>query len=131
MNKNQSNCIQGNCDRKEQIWDSMQCLFLDTKVDYAEIALICANSQYSIIELKEILYYEVFPALRFNLYDLPGGEWFPFDLNWLKGRILKKNTHGKFFQPIFGRFYTNYCWKRLKPLIIEVKQSLKGNISII
>ena len=102
---------------REPVWDAMQMLFMDTEINFERMAKACADSKYTIDELREILFFEVFPALRFNLFALPGGEWSGFQMPWLKQRILTKNTRGRFFQPFFFRKYTRECWETLKPQI--------------
>jgi hypothetical protein len=104
------------------IWDALQDLFMDTEIDYSYIARRCANSKYSIPEIREILFFEVFPALRFNICTY-GAEWRGFEINWLKKRILEKNTRNKYFQPLIFRGYTKECWSELVPLIQEIRQS--------
>ncbi len=117
--------IEADASDRALIWDSMQMIFMDTEVDFKSIAKACAASKYSVLELKEILLYEVFPAPRFNLLRPTGGQWEGFAANWLKKRILKKQTYNKLFQPRILRKYTLDSWGKLEPLIISQRSSSK------
>ena len=105
------------------IWDAFQLLYMDTDVtlSYDHIVKICSESKYQIDELESILFNEVLPALRFNMYALPAPEWTGFETTWLKQRILDKHRFGR-NKPMIGRFYTNRHWKKLKPRIITARQ---------
>ena len=88
----------------------------DVTLAYQHIATICSQSNYSIEELHDILFQEVLPALRFNLYALPAPEWRGFETACLVERILKKHQFGK-SKPWIGRLYTLQQWRVLMPLI--------------
>ncbi len=100
------------------VWDCLQDLYMDTDVtlSYGYISKICAASKYSIEELENILFLEVLPALKFNMFALPAPEWAGFQTEWIVHRILKKHRFGK-RKPWILRRYTNYHWKALIPLI--------------
>ena len=101
-------------DRKP-IWDAMQMLFMDVddRDEISHIASVCAGSKYSLEELKVILFKEVFPACRFNLFSTPAPEWRGFELDWLVDRILQKQRHGKRNLWFFRR-YTKSHWHQLE-----------------
>ena len=105
------------------VWDCMQDLYMDTDVtlSYEHISKVCGNSEYSIKELEEILFQEVLPALKFNMFDLPAPEWAGFESEWVVDRVLKKHKFGK-RRPWILRRYTNSHWKLLKTLIEKEKQ---------
>ena len=107
-------------DDRTPVWDCLQDLFMDTNVSvsYKHIASVCSQSKYSIEELHDILFQEVLPALRFNLYALPAPEWRGFQTSWLVERIVKKHQFGK-SKLWIGRTYTQNQWKRLQPLILQ------------
>ena len=105
-------------DARRPIWDDLQMLFMDIDPadELAALARTCAASPYSIDELEAILFNEVLPACRFNMFDLPAPEWQGFDLDWLEQRILRKHRFGR-GRPIVLRRYTAGWWTRLRPLI--------------
>lgn len=104
------------------IWDAMQDLFMDTDVtlSYEYIVDQCSKSKYGIDELENILFNEVLPALRFNMFDLPAPEWAGFQTEWLVKRILKKHRFGKSKLWVLRR-YTQKHWDVLKPKIETLK----------
>lgn len=103
---------------RSEIWDSMQDLYMDTDTtdSYEGIAKVCGRSKYSIEELEDILFNEVLPAVRFNLFCLPIPEWAGFNKEWLIQRVLKKHRFGK-SRPWILRSYTKRHWINLVPLI--------------
>ena len=110
---------------REPIWDQMQMFFMDTELTETELdrmAGACAESKYSLEELREILFLEIFPAVRFNFFALPGGEWSGFAMEWLRPRILKTHTRGRSFQPYFWRGHTRECWQDLSSRIERLRQ---------
>lgn len=100
------------------VWDSLQNLYMDTDVtlSYGHISSICGESKYSTEELEEILFQEVLPAFRFNMFDLPVPEWAGFQTEWVVERVLAKHRFGK-SRPWVLRRYTDGHWKALIPLI--------------
>jgi hypothetical protein len=112
--------------QRSPIWNVMQDLYMDTEVtsSYQYIARVCAQSNYTLIELEEILFNEVLPAVRFNMFALPAPEWTGFEISWLVARILKKHRFGK-RKPIILRRYTAEHWCEISPLIIEYRISGK------
>ena len=105
------------------IWDEFQMLFMDTDVTlfYDRIVEVCIQSKYSVDELEAILFNEVFPGVRFNLWLLPAPDWCGFETEWLKQRILKKHCFAK-RRPLLGRLYTQGHWRKLRPRI-EARES--------
>lgn len=100
------------------VWDCMQDLFMDTDVStsYDFIARRCAESKYSVDELEKILFNEVLPALRFNMFALPAPEWAGFQTEWVVKRIIEKHRFGK-SKPWILRRYTQQHWSCIKPAI--------------
>jgi hypothetical protein len=110
---------------RQQVWEAMQMLFMDTSQYYElpRIAQACARSPYTVAELRSILFLEVFPACRFNMTPLmwPGGEWTGLDRERLTERILLKHRHGR--RPLLmGWLQTAYWWARLKPRIQALRK---------
>lgn len=110
---------------REPVWEALSTLFLDTSLSWElpRIARVCAESPYSLEELRSILFDEVFPACRFNLSVAlwPAPEWAPLDPDWLRDRIREKHRHGK--RPLVsGWLHTAYSWWRLKPRIVSLRR---------
>lgn len=107
---------------RQPVWDAMQILFMDTDPDLFvdSIARTCAASKYSLDELEAILFQEVLPACRFNLFTLPGGEWRGFELEWLTARILEKHRFGK-RRPLILRRYTRDHWEKIRGRISALR----------
>ena len=105
------------------IWNQLQILYLDTDVtfSYEAIAKVCASSKYSLEELEKILFNEVLPALRFNLWATPIPEWAYFDQQWLQTRILSHHRYNK-SKPILFRTYTNQHWQIIKSKIQSCRE---------
>ena len=114
--------------QRTPIWNVMQDLYMDTEVtsSYQYIARVCALSNYTLPELEAILFTEVLPALRFNMFALPAPQWSGFEEKWLVERILKKQRFGK-RRPIILRKYTTEHWCEIKPLIIQFRTSSKAD----
>lgn len=109
---------QDDLDARRPLWISMQMLFMDT--DPAEfldeIAEACARSQYSLEEIEDVLFHEVLPACRGNLFALPAPEWAGLDPGELERRILAKHRFGR-SRPLLYRGYTRGWWERIEPRI--------------
>jgi hypothetical protein len=56
---------------RRDVWDWLQMIYMDTDVgDLVDrIAEACAKSPYAIDELEAILWNEVYPACRFNIFE--------------------------------------------------------------
>jgi hypothetical protein len=111
---------------RQPVWQALQMLFMDTSQSHElpRIAQACAQSPYTVDELRSILFSEVFPACRSNMSPLtwPGGEWSGFDRDWLTERILRNHRHGK--RPlVMGWLHTAYWWARLKPKVLALRQN--------
>lgn len=107
------------------IWDCMQDLFMDTDVtlSYGVIAKRCAESKYGIDELEKILFNEVLPALRFNMFSLPAPEWAGFQTEFVVRRVIEKQRFGK-SRPWLLRRYTQQHWNILKSKIEEKRSAI-------
>lgn len=76
--------------RRWPVWQALDAMYLDTELQPNElrrIAEICAASEFSWLEIKQINYDEVAPALWFNLHDV-AGVWGGWDDEWLRARLL-------------------------------------------
>ena len=100
------------------VWDVMQDLFMDTDVtlSYELIAAECSHSKYSLVELEQILFNEVLPAFKFNMFYLSAPEWKGYKREWVVERVLAKHKFGQRKPWIFRRI-TMQLWVVLKVLI--------------
>ena len=67
-------------DERFPVWDALLEFFLDTELeekDYERISRVLAKTEYTIKELQEILYYEVYPVCKWNMFSI-AGEWAGF-----------------------------------------------------
>jgi hypothetical protein len=109
------------------IWNCLQMFFMDTDPGLwlQNMAAVCAGSAYSIDEIEKILFNEVLPACRFNMFMLPAPEWAGFETNWLIQRILRKHRFGR-GRPLVLRRYTSGWWARLEPMIRARRAAARG-----
>lgn len=83
--------------RRRPLWESLGDLFIDNELsegNFRWIAESVLKSGYSPLEVRAILWYEVFPRIEVNLRH-PAGEWIGFRADWLQEVILSppnKNT---------------------------------------
>ncbi|MES2676210.1 MAG: hypothetical protein V4660_18375 [Pseudomonadota bacterium] len=115
-------------EKRVVVWVALSELFLDTDVtlSYDYIARTCAESTYTLAELKEILESEVAPACTTNLLSV-AGEWASFDEEWLTSSILKSIRAKdklsadllKSFKNFGFKSYIQDHWKRLEVIILE------------
>lgn len=78
-----------NIEERKPIWIALSEFYLDTELqelDFRYIASKIMESPYSLIKVKEINKYEVFPVLQPNLLDV-AGVWAGFDEDWLVENI--------------------------------------------
>ena len=75
---------------RRPVWAALSNLFLDNELespDLNHIAAVVAASPYTVEEVEDILFDEVYPVLVVNLKSVIG-EWAGFDLVWLEEQIL-------------------------------------------
>ncbi|SFN90771.1 hypothetical protein SAMN05660284_02498 [Formivibrio citricus] len=75
------------------VWQALGEFFLDNEPNLEYVARVCAESPYSLGELDQILFNEVWPALSPNLASM-AGEWAGWDREWLTKRVLEKYKTG-------------------------------------
>ncbi|WP_425147179.1 DUF7079 family protein [Deinococcus sp.] len=80
--------------QRREVWDTLSDLYLDTdtRPDLPRMARVLAESGLSEAELNTIWRQEVTPALVHNL-SVPTGEWAYFPLEWLEGRIVRRQRY--------------------------------------
>lgn len=116
-------------ERRKPVWLALSELYLDTELDdddLKRIALILFQSSYSTEELKDILYYEVAPIVRGNLWTV-AGIWSGFDEDWLYKKIIEKTADKKRRKTVFAmidRYWADLnpksSWNKISSLIQEL-----------
>lgn len=91
---------------RRPVWDALGELFLDTDRSYwrKQRVSTLATSPYNLEEIEHILFYEVYPILKWNLLSI-AGEWVGFDEKWLEEQIMRRlESPYRFFHIFnFGR----------------------------
>lgn len=111
--------------RRQPVWDAMHVLWLDTDADefyFEHAAQTCAKSDYSLKELEQIYWREVYPAMWPNLWSI-AGEWQPFDTESLSELILKRHKFGRRIWFKSMRSYAMNYWAKLKAQIEDLRSS--------
>lgn len=116
-------CPEEDLENRKPVWSALQVIFMDTDVacHVDEVTDVCSSSPYAVEELEEILFQEILPALRFNLYFV-AGEWRGYEPDGLAQWVLSKHRFGK-RRPWLMRGYTKEWWGKIRPEI-ERKRSL-------
>ena len=106
---------------RKPVWVAFSDLFLDTDVTliYSDIAQVCADSEYSAAELKEILFEEVAPVVSGNLMSI-AGEWAGFNEDWLVKQITKPKT-----------IFSSKVFYFLKPRNFGLNRYIRGHWKVI
>lgn len=118
--------------RRWPVWQALAELYLDTELQPYElrnIAEICAASGFSWLEIKQINYDEVAPALWVNLH-IVAGEWAGWDAEWLRARLTACYTGTRHrmlgFERLWRRrvdFYTNDYLVEIEKYFRELRQA--------
>jgi hypothetical protein len=115
-------------DERFPVWDALSEFFLDTELDkrdYERISKILADSKYSINELQEILYYEVYPVCKWNMFSV-AGEWAGFHPDWIMENIApRKDRRPKLRMGPIHKWMFRYHWSQVSYLVD--KQRLNKN----
>ena len=102
------------------VWEAFSEFFLDTELDeshYRRISQTLLSSPYSMEELEEILKFEVYPVLMWNLRSV-AGEWAGFDRNWLLEVLEPKlNKRPKFRLPLLQWWMVKNHWEKVSALM--------------
>lgn len=103
-------------DERLPVWQALSEFFLDTELqqqDYEHIAQVLSQSGYSVQELEDILYYEVYPACKWNLLNV-AGEWAGFDADWIMTEIApKKDKRSRLRIAPIHRWMFRHDWKQV------------------
>ena len=114
-------------ERRYAIWDSMQMLWMDINIDdeIESISRICANSEYSLNQIKEIYWNEVLPAVSPNLNQVIP-EWTGYKKEDLIKLVLNSHRFGKKVPSLnHNPFYAARNWKKIEKEIVRIMQSEK------
>lgn len=104
---------------RRPLWIAMSDLYLDTVPAWSRVAEQCARSPFGIPELQRILFDEVHPVVRLNLWSV-AGVWEGFDQDWLVASIVS-HTHRPWCRlPWLEE--RQYPWRDLKPLVVALRQ---------
>ena len=116
---------------RRPVWDALGELFLDTDRSYwrKQRVSTLATSPYNLEEIEHILFYEVYPILKWNLLSI-AGEWVGFDEKWLEEQIMRRlESPYRFFHIFnFGRlsFGKDPEWLATK---LAIAQARSGSTS--
>ena len=108
--------------RRKPVWSAISEFYLDTELsddDFKRINTIFKQSNYSLQELEDIDFYEVWPILKSNLFSTTG-VWSGFDEAWLFQEIMthtylkprKKNLITRIKKQLY-KSYLSTCWKKI------------------
>ena len=104
-------------DERMPVWQALSDLFLDTTLqlaDYDRIARELAATPYTLREIEDILYYEVYPACSWNVVII-GGEWCGFHPDWITENIApRKNRRPWYIPATLRRWMLCTEWRRVK-----------------
>lgn len=77
-------------EKRAPVWEAFGEFFLDNVPNLDYVARVCAESPYSLKELDQILFSEVWPAPFANLASM-AGEWAGWNREWLVARVIEKH----------------------------------------
>jgi hypothetical protein len=111
---------------RRPVWGALSEMFLDNELESADIQCLgqfLADSPYTLEELEEILYSEVYPFCIWNLRTV-AGEWAGFDIDCLQALILKRE-HSWLRIPRFlqmGHWMIRKPWRDVKQVLQELRR---------
>jgi len=109
------------------VWSACSELYLDRELladDIQFIAKTCADSPYSSRDLDKIMFGEVWPALRLNLFS-PAGEWVGWIDETLSDCILECYRPRPYLCWQLNPIKLFYCWRwrHIKTLIEQCRSA--------
>jgi len=116
-------------DERLPVWEALSEFFLDTELNadnYERIAAQLARSRYSEAELQDILWYEVYPACKWNMFSM-AGEWAGFGEEWIMQNIApRKDKRPRFFhwKPFHSGFFQDH-WDAVRKRVAELRLAEK------
>ena len=115
-------------DDRLPVWVALSDFFLDTELDekdHQRISEVLASSPYSIQDIEDILRFEVYPVLIWNLRSM-AGEWAGFDRDWLQEQIQPRlNRRPKIRMPMLQWGMVRDHWIRVSTIVRD-KRSNQG-----
>lgn len=109
---------------RRRAWIALSALYLDTDVDgeHAHVARTLAASPFALDALRAMLFDDVHPALRANLWSV-AGVWSGFDEAWLVARIERRRGRPRWLRGVSCVFcgYPKAHWQALRPLIVAAR----------
>ena len=115
-------------DDRLPVWEALSDFFLDTELDekdHQRISEVLASSPYSIQDIEDILRFEVYPVLIWNLRSM-AGEWAGFDRDWLQEQIQPRlNRRPKIRMPMLQWGMVRDHWIRVSTIVRD-KRSNQG-----
>lgn len=116
-------------DDRLPVWEALSDFFLDTELgekDHQRISEVLASSPYSIQDIEDILRFEVYPVLIWNLRSV-AGEWAGFDRGWLQEQIQPRlNRRPKFRMPILQWGMIRDHWNRVSAIVRDKRKNQEG-----
>ncbi|VAW80664.1 hypothetical protein MNBD_GAMMA12-839 [hydrothermal vent metagenome] len=116
-----------------EVWESLQMVWMDVDFEYEVelIARFCANTKYSIVELKEIYWNEVMPAVSPNLQQLIP-EWTGYNSEYLRVQVLKNHTFGRSIPDLTRKSsYSVTSWRLLEVRVLTIRANNLTDCEII
>lgn len=101
------------------IWRALSDLFLDTEISettYSHIARTIVESGFTVNEVEAILWHEVYPVLRVNLYSV-AGVWDGWSDTWLLENLSICEKPGAIRRIPFIKKEIECCWSRVVELL--------------
>lgn len=109
---------------RRRAWIALSALYLDTEVDgeHAHVARTLAATPFSLGALRAMLFEDVHPALRANLWSA-AGVWTAFDVDWLVARIERRRARPRWLRGVSCVFcgYPRAHWQALRPMIVAAR----------
>lgn len=113
-------------DVRTPVWEAFSDFFLDTELDerdYCRISETLASSPYDISTLNDILRFEVYPTLIWNLRDV-AGEWAGFDRDWLVEQMTPRiNKRPILRTPLFQWWMVKDHWNIVSGKVERIRRT--------
>lgn len=105
------------------MWIALSSLFLDTELGPEHLSAIAQEllqTKYTVAEIEEILFTEVYPACIANLHSMLG-IWEGFSLEVIENRI--RNNEGKFWKTWaffqWSRWMIRKDWLSIREILVS------------
>ena len=117
---------QDQADRRP-LWDALQMCWMDTDPELflKSAAATCARSKYSLEEIEQIYWNEVWTTVHTNLWS-PVGEWAGFELDGLAKLILERNRFGRALPLRILHPDATQWWEKLAAEIARIRTTPGG-----